>query len=76
MPYTEISQLPESVQRVLPLHAQDIYKDVFNNAWKQYKRPENRRDNADREEVAHRVAWSAVKKKYEKGDDGKWHPKK
>ena len=76
MPYTRISELPESVSNVLPKHAQDIYKEAFNSAWEQYKDPDERRDNADREEVAHRVAWSAVKKTYEKGADDKWHPKK
>jgi cation transport regulator len=75
MPYKQTSDLPESVTNVLPSHAQDIYKEAFNSAWDEYKRPEDRRDDADREEVAHKVAWSAVKKTYEKRDDGKWHPK-
>jgi cation transport regulator len=75
VPYNSISELPESVRNVLPEHAQDIYKEAFNNAYNQYKHPEDRRDDADREEVAHRVAWSAVKKKYEKGKDGKWQKK-
>jgi len=73
MPYETTSELPENVKNVLPNHAQDIYKEAFNSAYKQYKDPDNRRDDADREEVAHRVAWAAVKKTYEKGDDGKWH---
>jgi cation transport regulator len=73
MPYETTSELPENVKSVLPDHAQDIYKEAFNSAYKQYKDPDNRRDDADREEVAHRVAWAAVKKTYEKGDDGKWH---
>ena len=74
MPYKNVSELPDSVKNVLPSHAQDIYKEAFNSAYEQYKDPEERRDDADREEVAHRVAWSAVKKAgYEKGDDGKWH---
>lgn len=76
MPYNVTSELPEGVRNVLSSHAQDIYKEAFNNAYDQYKDPEDRRDDADREEVAHRVAWSAVKKKYEKGDDDKWHLKK
>ena len=76
MPYQDINQLPNSVSHVLPKHAQDIYKEAFNSAWDEYKHPKDRRDDADREEVAHRVAWSAVKKSYQKGDDGKWHPKK
>ncbi len=74
MPYTSINELPEGVRHVLPDHAQDIYKEAFNNAYEEYKKPEDRRDNADREETAHRVAWSAVKKAgYKKGEDDKWH---
>ncbi|HRJ06445.1 MAG TPA: putative cation transport regulator ChaB [Candidatus Saccharibacteria bacterium] len=75
MPYSNLNELPDSVKNVLPEHAQDIYKEAFNSAWDQYDTPEERRDNADREETAHRVAWAAVKQKYEKGDDGKWHQK-
>ncbi len=36
----------------------------------------DRRGDDSREEVAHKVAWAAVKKEYEKGDDDKWHPKR
>lgn len=75
MPYETTSELPDSVKNVLPAHAQDIYKEAFNSAWEQYKKPEDRRGDADREEVAHKVAWSAVKQSYEKGDDEKWHKK-
>lgn len=76
MPYNNISELPASVRNVLPNHAKDIYKEAFNNAYEEYKNPESRRGNADREEVAHKVAWKAVKTKYAKGDDDKWHLKK
>ncbi|KRG71536.1 putative cation transport regulator ChaB [Pseudoxanthomonas dokdonensis] len=75
MPYERISDLPDSVRDNVPRHAQDIYKEAFNSAWQQYKDPDDRRDDASREEVAHRVAWSAVKEKYQKGDDGHWHAK-
>jgi len=75
MPYTKRSDLPDSVRNVLPDHAQDIYKEAFNSAWDEYKDPDERRDDASREEVSHRVAWNAVKQKYEKGNDDKWHPK-
>ena len=71
MPYSKRSSLPESVKDNLPKHAQDIYKEAYNDAWKEYKDPDDRRGGADREEVAHKVAWSAVKKKYEKKGD-KW----
>ena len=61
MPYNSREELPESVRKVLPKHVQDIFKDAFNNAFKQYKN----------EATAFMVAWSAVKKKYKKVD-GKW----
>lgn len=75
MPYHNTSDLPESVTNVLPPHAQDIYKEAFNSAYDEYKDADDRRGDASREEVAHKVAWSAVKQKYEKGEDGKWHQK-
>jgi cation transport regulator len=76
MPYSSTSELPESVKNVLPSHAQIIYKVAFNHAYSEYQNPEDRRGHEDRETVAHKVAWSAVKKKYEKADDGKWYAKK
>lgn len=71
MPYNTNDELPNPVQHVLPEHAQDIYRNAFNSAWKEYKSPKKRRDDASQEEVAHKVAWAAVKKVYHKTDD-KW----
>ncbi len=45
---------------------------AFNSAWEQYKEPEERRGEESREEVSHKVAWSAVKEKYEKNKEGEW----
>lgn len=77
MPYKNTSELPASVQQALRNvpHAQEIYKDAYNNAWEQYENPVDRRGDASREETAHAVAWSAVKESYTKGDDSVWHPK-
>lgn len=61
MPYKNINELPESVKNNLPKKAQEIYKNAFNSADKQYKD----------EKTAHKVAWSAVKKEYKKKGD-KW----
>lgn len=74
MPYARKSELPESVRDSLPEHAQEIYREAFNSAWKEYDEPRERRGDASREETAHRVAWSAVKKQYEKSD-GRWRRK-
>jgi cation transport regulator len=67
MPYETISDLPDSVREHLPKHAQEIYRAAFNNAWDEYHSDEAR---------AHRVAWAAVKEKYEKNDQtGRWTAK-
>jgi len=66
MPYNKVSDLPDSVKQHLPKHAQEIYQAAFNSAWEQYDKPEERRGDASQEETAHRVAWAAVKEKYEK----------
>ncbi|MBK0034698.1 putative cation transport regulator ChaB [Erwinia sp. S43] len=73
MPYDSRQALPDAVKHVLPAHAQEIYKEAFNSAWEQYKKSDDRRGDDSREEVAHKVAWAAVKHQYHKGDDDKWH---
>jgi cation transport regulator len=72
MPYKSVDELPNSVRENLPEHAQEIYKEAFNNAWEEYKAPSERRENASLEATAHRIAWSAVKKKYKKEKSGEW----
>lgn len=76
MPYKKVSELPDRVKDNLPKHAQEIYMEAYNSAWDEYKDPDERKGDASREETSHKVAWAAVKKKYEKKDDDKWHPKK
>ena len=76
MPYRTLAELPDSVRDHVPKHAQEIYKEAFNSAWDQYKDPNDRRGDASREEVSHRVAWAAVTEKYEKGADGDWHARR
>jgi len=71
MPYDRIGELPDKVRNTLPKEAQEIFKEAFNNAWYQYKDPEKRKGDSTQEEVANRVAWSAVKNKYKKEND-KW----
>ncbi len=61
----------------LPSHAQHIYTKAHKNALKQYHSPSKRRGGKrqSKEQIAHKVAWSAVKKEYKKKGD-KWVPKK
>ena len=76
MPYKNISDLPDSVRDTLPRHGQEIYQAAFNNAWDEYAESDDRRGDDTREQTAHKVAWSAVKKKYHKNDQGRWVEKK
>ncbi|MBN8827393.1 MAG: ChaB family protein [Sphingobacteriia bacterium] len=74
MPYSKVSELPKNITDNLPKHAQEIYKESFNHAWEEYEDADKRRTDESREQIAHKVAWSAVKKKYEKVND-KWEEK-
>lgn len=74
MPYATNAELPDSVKDNLPSHAQDIYREAFNHAWQEYADPAERRGNESHEEVAHKVAWAAVKKSYQKTASG-WEVK-
>ncbi|HET6806407.1 MAG TPA: putative cation transport regulator ChaB [Frateuria sp.] len=75
MPYKSTRDLPDAVRDNLPSHAQEIFKEAFNSAWDEYADPDKRRGKESQEEVSFKVAWSAVKNEYEKGDDDKWHKK-
>ncbi len=61
MPYSKISELPDSV-KVLPAAAQLVFMRAVNSALK----------NKDTEEVAFKKAWAAVKRTWDKNKDGKW----
>jgi cation transport regulator len=63
MPYRLNSELPASLQRRLPEHAQDIYRQAFNHAFAAHT------GDPRREEAAHRIAWAAVKRSYVKVGD-------
>lgn len=71
MPYATLNDLPDIVTDNLPRHAQEIYQAAYNAAWEQYADPAERNGDDSREEVSHKVAWSAVKNSYEKRAD-KW----
>ncbi len=58
LPYKTIIDLPSSIRKNLPEHAQEIFLKAFNNAWDEYKEPDERRGNASYEETAFKVAWS------------------
>lgn len=71
-PYKTVSDIPENVIKALPKHGEEIYQKAFNAAWVQYKDSKSRDKDRSREETAHAVAWSAVKKVFEKNDKGEW----
>ncbi|HVP81142.1 MAG TPA: ChaB family protein [Thermodesulfobacteriota bacterium] len=75
-PEKSVKDLPKGVKD-LPHHAKEIYKKAHNNALEENRDPTKRRGRASLEEVAHKVAWAAVKKDYEKDKNtGKWKRKR
>lgn len=69
MPYASNFDLPPSVRDHLPEHAQDIYRAAFNHAYDAHA------GDPDREAIAHRIAWAAVKRSYVKAGD-RWLPRR
>jgi len=63
MPYRSNVDLPAPVRNHLPHHAQDIYREAFNHAFAAHE------GDSRQEEIAHRVAWAAVKRSYVKVGD-------
>jgi cation transport regulator len=64
MPYHANNDLPPTLRKHLPDHAQDVYREAFNHAWADHN------GEVRQEEAAHRIAWSAVKRSFVKvGDD-------
>ena len=63
MPYSHNLELPSSVRRHLPDHAQDIYREAFNHAFTEHA------GDPRQEKAAHRIAWGAVKRRYVKDGD-------
>lgn len=65
MPYAANEDLPLSIRAHLPPHAQDIFRAAFNNAWDRHAGEAPSRQ----EEIAHRIAWAAVKRSYHRIGD-------
>jgi cation transport regulator len=68
MPYRFNQDLPPSVRKRLPEHAQDIYREAFNHAYFAHA------GDPRQEEAACRIAWAAVKRSYVKVGDA-WRPR-
>ena len=66
--FDDDSELPKGISNNLPKNAQKLYKEVFNSAYDRYKH------DANVEQIAHRVAWGAVKEKFEKTGN-RWQKK-
>lgn len=62
MPYKANEDLPKSITDHLSQEAQTLFRKVFNAVYEEY----------GTEEQGFKVAWSAVKKQYEKQGDGVW----
>jgi cation transport regulator len=73
----ELSEATEKRIDQLPEHAQHIFKKAHASAVEEYQDPDKRRGGKKEsaEEVAHKVAWAAVKKEYEKEGE-KWVKRK
>jgi len=74
MPYENTSDLPQAIRNYLPVQAQLLFCAAFNHALSKFETPKTEMKFGTQEELAHRIAWAAVKKRYiRKG--GRWQKK-
>jgi cation transport regulator len=74
MSYETIEDLPSDLRAILPREAQELYLDVYQRSWETYE--EEQGGDMGQESVAHRDAWSAVRREYVKDEgSGRWYPK-
>lgn len=62
MRYERIDDLPQGIRENLPKHAQEVYRNAFNNAYLQHKD----------EQQAHETAWSAVNDQFDGQGAREW----
>ncbi|MGC9468657.1 MAG: ChaB family protein [Anaerolineae bacterium] len=74
MRYERIEDLPESLRSVLPEEAQKTYLEAYRASWNAYKEHEG--GELERESVAHRDGWHAVRENFVKEEtSGRWYKK-
>lgn len=61
-PYPTNFDLPPSIQRRLPQHAQEVFRETYNRYLQEYQDVEH----------ARRKGWDAVKRGYQEKPDGSW----
>lgn len=70
MPYRVNADLPPRVRKHLPEPAQSIYRTAFNYAYAAHA------GELDREEIAHMIAWAAVKQSQQQDRDVRFRTKR
>lgn len=66
MSYETTRDLPGHLREHLPESVQEIYRITYNSVCQEYADPAKYQDFSSPEEVAHHIAWAAVKKEIEK----------
>ncbi len=75
MTYKTTNDLPDTIRQALPEEAQKIYLEAYNQSWENYEE-EIEPGEQDREAVAHRDGWAAVKHEFVQDEKkGKWYRK-
>jgi cation transport regulator ChaB len=75
MTYKTIYHLPETIRKVLPEAAQEIYLEAHNASWDSCDE-ETEPGALDRESVAHRDGWTAVHREFVHDEKkGVWYRK-
>ena len=72
MRYNSTEDLPETIQSTLPIEAQQLYLETYNQALQQDEiQPQGELSN---DSMAHQIAWQEVEREFVKdAGTGQWH---
>ncbi len=73
--YEHRTDLPEALQRTMPVEAQEMYRETYNTTWNRYEHSYEDIDALSAEELAHRMAWGKIKRHFSKDCQGQWRIK-
>ena len=75
MTFRHRRELPEALQQMLPLDAQEMYLETYNKVWRDYRAGKVAYYAGSRQEVAHRKAWAKVRQNFYRATSGDWRRK-
>lgn len=71
--YNNNNDLPDDIKKDLPIHARDIFRKAFNEAWQKYEAADEVSNiEESKMNFANKQAWDAVNDRFYKNEYEEW----